>query len=137
MDRRRRALHGRTYLARARERRADGRIQLAITTDGHQPLGEILLFPTQTPGEAELAYAIGARHRRQRLTARAVQLITDYAYYTLHMQRILLRIAEANTASVALARAAGFHLTDAAPTTREGARDELLTWQHRRVGTDQ
>jgi RimJ/RimL family protein N-acetyltransferase len=51
----------RAYLGRARQRRADDqRIQLAITTDGAAPLGEILLFRTGTPGEAELAYAVGA-----------------------------------------------------------------------------
>lgn len=122
----------RTYLDQARRRRAaDLRIQLAITTDGHQPLGEILLFRAATgDNDAELAYAIGAKYRRQRLAARAVCLITEYAYTTLAMDRVLLRIPAANTASAAVARATGFHLTDVPPVTRESARDHLLTWQH-------
>jgi RimJ/RimL family protein N-acetyltransferase len=121
----------RAYLDTARQRRsADRRIQLAITTDGHQPLGEILLFRTETSGEAELAYAIGAAHRHQRLASRAVQVITGYAYTTLAIDRVLLRIPAGNTASAAVARATGFHLTNAEPIIRDGARDELLTWLH-------
>ncbi|MGW2354581.1 GNAT family N-acetyltransferase [Actinacidiphila glaucinigra] len=115
------------YLARAHERRAEGRIQLAITTDGQQPLGEILLVPADT-GEtyAELAYAVGPRHRRRRLATRAVQLITTHARTYLGVRHILLRIPEQKTASAAVARAAV-----APPTTREGARDLRRTWQHR------
>jgi RimJ/RimL family protein N-acetyltransferase len=57
------------YLAKAREAHVAGRgIQLAITTDGRQARGEILLYRAGEDGQdAELAYAIGARHRRQRL----------------------------------------------------------------------
>ncbi|MFF5264989.1 GNAT family N-acetyltransferase [Actinomadura viridis] len=122
----------RAYLDTARRRRAeDRRLQLAITTDGHQPMGEILLFRTGVPGEVELAYAIGAAHRRQGLAARAVQIIIGYAYDVLAMNQILLRIAPGNTASVAVARSTGFHLTSAPPLIREGSRDSLLTWQHR------
>ncbi|GGT12575.1 hypothetical protein ACFFV7_49470 [Nonomuraea spiralis] len=70
----------------------------AITTDGRQPLGEILLFLTGAPGEVEPAYAVGAAHRGQGLAGRA----------------------------------AGFHLTPAAPISRTGARAPLNTWLHRR-----
>jgi RimJ/RimL family protein N-acetyltransferase len=122
----------RDYMDTARRRRAaDRRLQLAITIDGHQPLGEILLSRTGTDGQAELAYAVGAAHRHQRLASRAVQVITGYAYTTLAMTRVLLRIDADNTASTAVARATGFHLTDAEPITRDGARGSLLTWLHR------
>ncbi|MDX2852982.1 GNAT family N-acetyltransferase [Actinacidiphila glaucinigra] len=123
----------RAYLTRARQRRAEGRVQLAITTDGQQPLGEILLFPTDTgPTDAELAYAVGPQHRRQRLATRAVQLISTHARTHLGVHNVILRIAAQNTASSAVARAAGFHLTATPPTTREGAQDPLHTWQHTR-----
>lgn len=122
----------RDYMDTARRRRAAGRrLQLAITIDGHQPLGEILLARTSTNGEAELAYAVGAAHRHQRLASRAVQVITGYAYTNLAMTRVLVRIEADNTASAAVARATGFHLTDAEPITRDGARGSLLTWLHR------
>ncbi|MGP3991595.1 GNAT family N-acetyltransferase [Streptomyces sp. 3N207] len=58
----------RAYLDRTR--RAEGRsIQLAITSDGHTALGEILLLFAGPDGRrpggpyAELAYAVGVRHR--------------------------------------------------------------------------
>src|SRR5689334_9078296 len=56
----------RAYLERAHDQRAaDLRIQLAITTDGSRPLGEILAFRTADDARGlELAYAIGPRHRR-------------------------------------------------------------------------
>lgn len=127
------------YLENARARRDEGRsIQLAITTDGHIALGEILLSVTDCPDErasggrfAELAYAVGARHRGQHLASRAVRLMTDYVYHALALQRIVLRIDPDNTASTAVARAAGFRLTDAAPITRGGS-GPLLTWRYER-----
>ncbi|WP_129843701.1 GNAT family N-acetyltransferase [Streptomyces sp. RFCAC02] len=125
----------RTYLDQARTRRAEGRsIQLAITSDGRTALGEILLFvagpdgPSNGGPYAELAYAVGSRHRRQRLAARAVRLMTDYAYHALALQQVVLRIDPDNAASTAVARATGFHVTDAAPVTR--GRGPLLTWRH-------
>ncbi|WP_433519915.1 GNAT family N-acetyltransferase [Nonomuraea sp. CA-143628] len=121
----------RAYLGQARQRRADDqRMQLAITTDGAAPRGEILLFRTGSPGEAELAYAIGADHRHQRLASRAVRLMISYAYDVLALTRLLLRIAEDNLASAAVAGSCGFQLTDAAPISRQAARDPLLTWRH-------
>ncbi|MGK5741482.1 GNAT family N-acetyltransferase [Micromonospora sp. URMC 103] len=126
----------RNYLDQARTRRAGGHsIQLAITTNGHTPLGEILLFPTNPTGrtphgrDAELAYAVGSAHRRKGLTSRAVQLMTTYAYQ-LGKRRVILRIDPHNAASIAVARAAGFELTGDDPLTRRSPRP-LLTWDHR------
>ncbi|MEV4224939.1 GNAT family N-acetyltransferase [Nonomuraea sp. NPDC049725] len=124
----------RAYLAQARQRRSDGLyVQLAITADGDAPMGEILLFRTGSPGEAELAYAVGPRHRRRRLATRAVQLITGYAYDVLGMDHVLLRITQENRGSVAVAHSAGFALTAATPVTRAGSRHPLHTWRHHRA----
>ncbi|MBC6457608.1 GNAT family N-acetyltransferase [Actinomadura sp. HBU206391] len=124
------------YLSKAREDRTAGRgIQLAITSDGRNAQGEILLFrPDADDHEVELAYGIGARHRRQRLAARAVELMTAYAYDVLAMRRVVLRIDPENLASVAVARATGFRLTGDHPVIKErdGRRVSLLTWCHHR-----
>jgi RimJ/RimL family protein N-acetyltransferase len=125
------------YLDKAHHNRIEGRrLQLAITTDGYEPKGEILLARTGDHGRgAELAYAVGPRHRRQRLATRAVQLITTYAYDVLAMKQVILRIAHHNQASTAVARSAGFELTDSEPITREGSLHPLHTWRH--PGDDQ
>lgn len=124
------------YLSKAREARTAGQaIRLAITSDGQDAQGEILLFRTGEDGhDAELGYSIGARHRRQRLAARAVELMTDYAYDVLAMRRVILRIDPENAASVAVAHATGFRLTEDEPVIREadGRRVSLLTWCHHR-----
>ena len=49
--------------------RQGDRLLLAITRDGAQPLGEVLLT-----SDGELGYAIGARHRGQGLATRALAL---------------------------------------------------------------
>ncbi len=120
------------YLSRAREARAAGqRLQLAITTDGRTALGEVLLFGTgRDDHEAELGYTVGAAYRRQGLATRAVELIARYAFATLGMRRLLLRIERANTASVAVAHAVGFRLTDDEPVVREGDAGPVVlhTW---------
>lgn len=123
----------RAYVARAHERRAAGQaLQLAITTDGHTPLGEALLFVASADGsDVELAYGIGAPHRRQGLASRAVRLLLRHAFHDRAVRRALLRIEPANTASAAVARGAGFQLTDAALVLREGGTRsvQLRTWE--------
>lgn len=57
--------------------------------------------------------------------------MADYADHTLAMQQVILRINPDNAAGTAVDRAAGFHLTDAAPTTRGGS-GALLTWCYHR-----
>lgn len=120
----------RAYLDRARERRAEDRgVQLAVTTDGHAPLGEVLLFATGPGGrgpdgpDVELGYAIGAAHRGQGLATRAVRLMTGYAYRELAVRRVTLRIDLGNAASEHVARATGFRLTG-------DPRAALRTWVH-------
>ena len=55
----------RAYLAGAREGQAEGRkIQLAVTTDGLLPRGEVLLFRSGSDErDLELAYGVGPAHR--------------------------------------------------------------------------
>jgi RimJ/RimL family protein N-acetyltransferase len=121
------------YLARAKQARSSGqRIQLAITADGGDPLGEVLLFGMD-PGlrEAELGYLVGAQHRRRGLASTALQLLIGYARSTLGLERLLLRIDPSNTGSVAVARRAGFRVTTDAPILQEGpyGPSSLDTWE--------
>ncbi|MYW00919.1 GNAT family N-acetyltransferase [Streptomyces sp. SID3343] len=130
----------REHLIKARRLRAEHRaVQLAVTIDGGEPCGEILLFLATDGlenGEAvELAYGIGAAHRRRGLAVRSVRLMAEYAYDELGRTSVLLRIPPDNAGSRAVARAAGFARTDAEPLVREradGERVYLDTWLHAR-----
>ena len=53
----------RVYLKRAQERRAAGkRVQLAVTVDGGEPMGEVLLMLSELDLDvAEIGYAWGRR----------------------------------------------------------------------------
>jgi RimJ/RimL family protein N-acetyltransferase len=118
------------YLRRARARRAEGRaLQLAVTSDGDAPLGEVLLFDP-AGGGAELGYAIGAAHRGRGLARAAVLALVDHAAASLGLSTFLLRIPPANAASQAVARACGFEPTGAPLVTRaaKGREVELETW---------
>ena len=46
---------------------------LAITEDGGEPMGEVLIFPTDSDDTCELAYAVGIEYRGHGLAARAVR----------------------------------------------------------------
>ncbi|MFC5180839.1 GNAT family N-acetyltransferase [Actinomadura harenae] len=127
----------RAYVQRSQERRESGStLQLAVTTDGRAPLGEVLsISRLDEPVPAiELAYGIGAEHRGQALASRAVRLMTGHAYETHPGARVILRIVDENTASQRVAQATGFHLSDEEPVTREvpGRPAAVLrTWVHR------
>ncbi|MDN3296997.1 GNAT family N-acetyltransferase [Streptomyces ficellus] len=117
------------YLAMIRRTRADGsRLHLAITRNGGAPLGEVLL----STGQGAIGYAVGAAHRGQGLASRATRLLTAHAHRVLGLPRVVLQIEPDNTASTAVARAAGFRLTDEAPETARsnGRTHTLLTWAH-------
>ncbi|MFD2686346.1 GNAT family N-acetyltransferase [Streptomyces phyllanthi] len=120
------------YLAAAQVKRADGRgVQLAITTDGRWPLGEVLLFRSlNDPRDVELAYGVGPAHRGRGLASKAVRLVTEYATLHLNPRRVVLRIEAENTASEAVARSAGFELTDDEPVLRRHKDREVVlrTW---------
>lgn len=117
------------YLDRVRQTRFEGhQIHLAITTDGRHPQGEVLL----NVNSRSISYVVGAAHRGQRLAARAVQVLTAYAHQELALPQVLLEIEPDNHPSIAVAQAAGFHSTDAAPEQVEdkGRSYSLLTWVH-------
>lgn len=118
------------YLRSAQQARVDGRrIHLAVTLDGQRALGEILLGLTSS----SIGYAVGSAHRGQRLATRAVQAVTEYAHAELALPEVILEIEPANDASAAVARAAGYQLSDAAPqtVTDKGRTYQLLRWEHR------
>jgi len=120
------------YLDRAHRLRTQGYgIQLAITTGGIAPLGEVLLFDGGAQGVAELAYAVGLAHRGQRLAARAVRLMMEYAAAACGVSGYVLKISPANLASQGVAKAAGFTLTDEPVEVRErkGRRLEMAVWR--------
>jgi RimJ/RimL family protein N-acetyltransferase len=117
------------YLCKARQGRAEDRsIHLAITTDGGQPLGEVVLARKKN----SIGYAIGVAHRGQRLAVRAVRVMTDYAHQVAAMPRVLLEIEADNHPSISVARGSGYHLTDAplALVEDKGRSLALLTWAH-------
>ncbi|OKK06401.1 hypothetical protein AMK26_10255 [Streptomyces sp. CB03234] len=119
----------RAYLTMIRRTRADGtRLHLAITENGGAPLGEVLLGLVQ----GALGYAVGAAHRGQGLASRATRLLTGHAHAVLGLPRVILQIEPDNAASTAVARAAGFRLTDEPPETvrSNGRTHTLLTWAH-------
>ena len=124
---------GIAYLKRAYQGRISGRrIQLAITTDGGRPLGEVLLFGVDLGlKEAELGYLVGARYRRQGLASGALSLLSTYARSTLNLSRLLLRIDPGNTSSTAVARRCGYQLTGEPPILQEGPHGptSLDTWE--------
>lgn len=107
----------REYLEMIDRTRAEGqRLHLAITADGHEPLGEVLLNLSR----GTMGYGVGAAHRGQRLALRAAQLLTDYAHQTLALPRILLEIEADNAASISVARALDFRPTNDEPEQVEG-----------------
>jgi RimJ/RimL family protein N-acetyltransferase len=120
------------YLDRALRLQGKGQgVQLAITTDGVTPLGEILLFEGSEPDEAELAYAVGLQFRGRKLASRAMRLMLDFARQECGMTSFRLTISPANGASVHAAREAGFRLTEEPLSVRErkGRRLEMATWR--------
>lgn len=119
----------RRYLLSAHQaRHGHERIHLAITTDGQQAMGEVLLNLT-TGG---IGYIVGAFHRGQSLAARALRAMTEYAHHTAGLTRVILEIEPDNHPSIAVARSTGFRLTEVKPETvtdKERTYD-LLTWEH-------
>jgi RimJ/RimL family protein N-acetyltransferase len=124
---------GIAYLKRAYQGRVGGtRIQLAITSAGGRPLGEVLLFGVDAGlKEAELGYLVGARHRRRGLASGALSVLSSYAQSSLNLSRLLLRIDPGNTASTAVARRCGYRLTGEPPILQEGpyGPTSLDTWE--------
>lgn len=112
------------YVRQAHDARSGGTLQLAITRDGGAPLGEVILFPSPTPGVCEFAYAVGAAHRGQALAAHAITALLPVAKATGY-RRATLTIALDNLASQGVARAAGFR-RDSTPVTRRQRKGYIL-----------
>ena len=125
---------GLAYLRRAhRGRIAGSRIQLAVTADGDQPLGEVLLFNVHSvPYEAELGYLVGRPYRRRGLATAALSLLTGYALDTLRLRRLLLRIDRGNSASTSVARRCGYRPAGEPPIEQDGPYGPatLDTWEY-------
>jgi RimJ/RimL family protein N-acetyltransferase len=116
------------YLERAHTLTAT-RLQLAITTDGHDPLGEVMLdLPTAIAG-----YVVGRKYRRQGLASRALRVITTYAHEVASLPVVALQVATDNTASIGVAQHAGYVLSDQPllQVRNKGRWCELETWVHR------
>ncbi|MER7407427.1 GNAT family N-acetyltransferase [Streptomyces sp. NPDC000070] len=117
------------YLHSAHQARlGNERIHLAITADGHQALGEVLL----NRATGSIGYIVGAAHRGQRLAVRALRAMTEYAHTTIALPQVILEIEPDNHPSIAVARSAGFHPSNLLPetVTDKGRTYELLTWEH-------
>jgi RimJ/RimL family protein N-acetyltransferase len=122
----------RRYLDKARATRAERRgIQLAITVDGGEPLGEVLMFRLEGDATLEMGYSIGPAHRGAGLAARATKLVADEVAARWGVRRFRLMIAPDNAASRRTATAAGAQLSPVALVTRTGPRGavHLETWE--------
>ncbi|MDB1086742.1 GNAT family N-acetyltransferase [Streptomyces sp. ACA25] len=124
----------RDHLVRGRDGRSANRfLQLAVVTEAGEPCGEALVvWEGEDRREAELGYCIGARFRRRGLASRALRVLTGHAHREWGVQRALLRIEPENAGSVAVARAAGYRLTEDPPVHREikGRLSALRTWRY-------
>jgi RimJ/RimL family protein N-acetyltransferase len=67
-----------------------------------------LAFMTRPDQTGELAYVVAPEARGRGLSTRALQLLGDWAFAQLGMQRLQLRIDPENEASQAVARRAGY-----------------------------
>ncbi|MEU0034679.1 GNAT family N-acetyltransferase [Streptomyces sp. NPDC006333] len=111
-----------------RARRGNDRIHLAITTDGRQALGEILL----NRATGGIGYVVGAAHRGQGLAARSLRMMIDFAHTTAGLPRVILEIERDNHPSIAVARSSGFRRSKSPheTVTDKGRTYDLLTWEH-------
>jgi RimJ/RimL family protein N-acetyltransferase len=102
------------YLDRSRARREEGSaLQLAITTDGAEALGEVLIF--LHPDVAELGWGLGAAHRGRRLASRAVRVMLTWAATNWGLDRFRALIEPGNAASERVAAACGFVASSGTP----------------------
>lgn len=117
------------YLQSAQRSRQDNdRIHQAITTDGRQELGEILLNRT-TGG---IGYIVGAAQRGQGLAARSLRMMSDFALTTAGLPKVILEIEPDNHPSISVARSSGFRPLKSPheTVTDRGRTHYLLTWKH-------
>ena len=121
----------RLYVQAAHDvRRRLGALQLAITQDGRQPEGEVIIFPTETEGTVELAYGVGEQHADRGLARRAVHTAMRLASAG-GASRARLHIAVDNQPSQRVARATGFSELDLplVERRRKGQVLHLAVWE--------
>ncbi len=107
------------YLARTREEAASGRgLFLAVAdADDDRLLGAVALMGLRTtPGQAEVGYWTHPAERGRGVMTAAVDLLVRHAFAPaedggLGLRRLVLRAAEGNGPSLAVARASGFVVT--------------------------
>src|SRR5437016_4588683 len=81
------------YLQMIQQSRVEGtRIHLAITVDGGNPRGEVLL----NLARGCIGYTVGAAFRGQGLARRAAALLTDYAHRVMGMAQVRAEIEPDN-----------------------------------------
>lgn len=125
------AAAARLYVQAAHDvRRRLGALQLAITQDGRQPEGEVIIFPTEAEGTVELAYGVGEQHAGRGLARRAVTIALRLASAggATHAR---LHIAVDNQPSQQVARATGFSELDLplVERRRKGQVLHLAVWE--------
>lgn len=118
------------YVENAHRGLQSGVLQLAITREGGDPLGELLMFGTEEDRTCEFAYAVGSEHRGEALAARSVRAVLPVACEAGYL-RARLRVAVDNAPSQRVAAAAGFTLTDEPLQRRErkGYVLQMATWR--------
>ena len=117
------------YLDRSRSRREEGTaLQLAITTDGDEALGEVLMFIH--PDVAELGWGLGAGYRGRRLASRAVRILLTWGATRWRLDRFRALIEPGNVASERVAAACGFVASSGTPILVEsrGRTVGLTAW---------
>ena len=91
-----------------RERRKGSMLDLVIAdADDDSYLGEVLLF-AQDHNCGEIAYVIASEARGRGIATEAVRLLTDWAFASLALSRIQLRINPHNAASIRVAEKTGY-----------------------------
>jgi len=91
-----------------RERRKGSMLDLVIANTGDDAyLGEVLLF-AQEHDCGEIAYVVAASARGRGVATEAVRLVTEWAFASLGLERIQLKIDQRNAASIRVAEKAGY-----------------------------
>lgn len=119
-----------SYVNDAHQGLSAGILRLAVTENGGEPLGEVLLFGTDEDATCEFAYAVGCRHRGKALGIRSLRAVLPAAREAGH-RHARLRVAVDNLPSQRVAAAAGFTLTDEPLQHRErkGYLLHMATWR--------
>jgi RimJ/RimL family protein N-acetyltransferase len=109
-------------------------LDLVIAADDDSYLGEILLFAHEH-GCGEIAYGVAPQARGRGVASEAVRLLTDWAFTTLGLERVQLKIDPRNAASIRVAEKSGYQregLLRSAVTVR-GHRTDVFVYSRLRT----